>query len=174
ARTAAAAPSALTMRLVGARRQAAAIALDALPGVTNYVIGSDPGQWKTGIRGYRRIQYRDVYPGVDLIYYGNDRQLEYDFIVAPGSTPREISIAFDGATSPRLGPDGSLVIATDRGELIQRPPTVYQETDGIRQSIVGRFRIDKSGRVGFRIGSYDRRRPLIIDPTLAYSTYLGG
>jgi len=164
----------VTLQLVHADRRAAADSFDELPGVTNYMIGNDPRQWKTGIRGYGRIRYRGIYRGIDVTYYGTQHQLEYDFVIAPGATPRAISMAVKGATNLRLDADGSLVIETKHGELVQRRPVIYQEKNGVRESIDGRFVIDRYLHVGFRPGAYDRHLPLIIDPVLSYATYLGG
>jgi hypothetical protein len=111
---------------------------------------------------------------VNLIYYGNQRQLEYDFVVAPGARVSDIAISFGGASHVTIDVDGGLVIATERGDLRQPAPAIYQDVNGARQSVAGAFVIDKAGRVRFRVGRYDRRLPLVIDPVLTYSTYLGG
>src|SRR5262245_6316918 len=169
-RTGTGAPLALTMRLIGGRHAAAVTGLDQLPGVTNQVIGSDPQRWKIGLRGYGRVEYSEVYPGVNLMFYGTQRQLEYDFGVAPGADPREIAVTFDGATRVSLDGHGDLVLATPAGDVVQRAPRIYQEKHGQRQSINGGYIIKKGRRVAFRIGSYDQRLPLVIDPVLTYST----
>jgi Beta-propeller repeat/FIMAH domain len=168
------APVAITMRLIGGRHPASVAGLDELPGVTNQIIGSDPQRWKIGVRGYAKVQYRDVYPGVNAIFYGTQQQLEYDFVVAPGADPREIVLGFEGASRLTVDGQGDLVIATPVGDIVQRAPRIYQEKDGQRRSIGGGYVIKKDRRVAFRIGSYDHRLPLVIDPVLMYSTYLGG
>jgi Beta-propeller repeat/FIMAH domain len=172
--TGAGAPLAITMRLLGARHPTAVTGLDRLPGVTNQIIGTDPQQWQIGVPGYAKVEYRDVYQGVNAIFYGTQQQLEYDFVVAPGADPRDIAIAFDGASSVSLDGHGDLVIATPVGDIVQRAPRIYQEKDGQRQSIDGGYVVKKHRRVAFRVGSYDHRMPLVIDPVLTYSTYLGG
>jgi hypothetical protein len=167
--------AAITMRLIGASQNiGAAVGRDALPGLTNHLAGNDPRLWRTGVQGYAKVQYRDVYPGVDVVYYGNQRQLEYDFVVAPGGRPSDIVIAFDGVRTVTVTGDGALRLLTADGELRQAKPVVYQEINGARHSIDGAFVADRGGRVRFRVGRYDARLPLIIDPVLAYSSYLGG
>ena len=169
------APAALSMRLVGGDPDVAAPAgLEPLPGITNYLVGNDPRLWRTGIHGYRKVEYRDVYPGVNVIYYGNHRQLEYDFVVAPGGRAGDIAIAFDGARHVAIDGGGGLAIDTGRGNLHQPAPVMYQDVDGARQTVDGGFVIDKAGRVRFRVGRYDHGLPLVIDPVLTYATYLGG
>src|SRR5262249_5590233 len=148
--------------------------LDRLPGTSNYLLGNDPSRWHTDIPNYARVEARGVYPGVDLVYYGNQRQLEYDFTVAPGADPGAIRLAFPGAESATLDAEGDLVLETAGGAVVQHAPVLYQEADGVRQAVSGQFVVAGDGQVGFAVGSYDRGRPLVIDPTLAYSTYLGG
>jgi hypothetical protein len=163
------------MRLVGASIGAAAPAgQEQLPGTANYFIGDDPAKWRTSVPTYARVRYRGVYPGVDLVYYGNQRQLEYDFVVAPGTDPKPIRLRFAGARELRLGADGDLVVMVAGGALTFHKPVVYQVVDGQRKTVVGSFALLARHTVGFRLGSYDRRKPLVIDPVLAYSTYLGG
>ena len=128
--------------------------------------------WKTSVHGYRKVEYRNVYPGVNLIYYGNERQLEYDFVV--GARASDIVMLFDGASHVAIDDDGGLAIATDLGQLRQPAPVIYQDVNGARQSVDGGFVLDKAGRLTFRVGRYDRRLPLVIDPVLTYSTYFGG
>jgi hypothetical protein len=169
------APAALSMRLVGGHREVAAPAgLEPLPGVTNYLVGNDPRLWKTGIHGYRKVEHRNVYPGVNVIYYGNQRQLEYDFVVAPGASAGDIAIAFDGARHVAIDEGGGLAIDTGGGNLRQPAPVIYQDIHGARQTVDGGFVIDKSGQVRFQVGRYDHGLPLVIDPVLTYSTFLGG
>jgi len=118
---------------------------------------------------YRRVEYRDVYPGVGLTYYESQGQLEYDFAVSPGADPRVIRIEFEGAKGLRLGPEGSLVVETVVGELVQRAPVVYQGADGVRKPIKAEYVLKGGKRVGFKVGRYDRRQALVIDPVLVYS-----
>jgi hypothetical protein len=162
------------MSLAGGNREARATLRRALPGFSNYLIGSDRQQWVTGVRGYGEIEYRGVYRGVDVVYYGNQRKLEFDFIVAPGARVDAIALAFDGANSVSVNPAGEVVIGTDGGNLVQHRPTIYQDDRGVRRAIRGGYVVRRDGKIGFRVGKYDRRLPLIIDPVLSYATYLGG
>ena len=171
----------LRMRLVGSDPKAALHGDQPLPGRSNYFIGPDPRRWRTNIPQYGRVRYHNVYPGIDLIYYGKGRQIEHDFIVSPGASPSSISLRFDLSTPGRThGPelklrdDGALAIRTGRAELRLLKPDVYQTIRGQRRSIDGSFVLKSSDRVCFKVAAYDRRAPLVIDPILAYSTYFGG
>lgn len=164
----------LRMRLLGANPAPRVTGLDPLPGRTSYLLGADPGKWHTGIANYERIRYSEVYPGVDLLFYGNQRQLEHDFVVAPGADPGAIRLAFEGANEVRLDEQGDLVLQVGSETLHQKKPFVYQEVNGQRRTVAGRYVIAADHRVSFAIGDYDPRRPLVIDPVLVYSTYLGG
>ena len=155
------------MRVDGGNPAAAMDGIDKLPGESNYFLGGDPQHWRTHVPHFARVRVEKVYPGIDLIYYGKDRQLEFDFVVAPGADPRVIRLAFDGAT-PRLDDAGDLLLDTIR---LQKP-YIYQEIDGVRRTVEGRFRIDSENRAGFAVSPYDVSRPLIIDPVLNYSTLL--
>jgi hypothetical protein len=173
-------PDVLRMKLVGANTRAAVKGTDQLPGVTNYYIGNDPKQWRTGVPNYGKVHYDDVYPGIDLVYYGNQRQLEYDFVVAPGADPRAIALSFEGPKSEKrstkIDAKGDLVIKAEAGEVRFHKPVVYQELLGAgrRQPVEGSFKLLAENRVSFEVGSYDQTRPLVIDPLLSYATYLGG
>ena len=164
------------MTLVGASAEPRVEGRDALAGRTNYYAGNDRANWHTNIPTFAKVRYESVYPGVDLVYYGNQRQLEYDFIVAPGARPSAIALSFAGARDMRVDADGALVLGLARGEIRQPAPVVYQDVRGARKSIAGRFVIkNKDARlVAFEVGRYDTKRPLVIDPTIGYSTYLGG
>jgi hypothetical protein len=142
--------------------------------VTNYLIGNDPRKWRTGLRSFAEVEYRDVYPGVDLVYYGNQRRLEYDFIVAPGADYRAIGLTFSGSTHVSIDVRGNLILDTDAGHLVQHAPTIYQVDAGTRRLVHGGYVIAQDGRIGFQVGNYDPHLPLIIDPVLSYSSYLGG
>jgi hypothetical protein len=168
------APQRLTMTLAGGNRQARPVVRRALPGVSNYLIGDDPKRWVTSVRGYGAIEYRGVYRGVDAVYYGNQQQLEFDFVVAPGAAPGAIALAFDGATHVSVDRSGELVIDTSAGRVVQHRPEIYQNDRGVRRPVRGGYAIRHDGTVGFRLGAYDRRLPLVIDPILSYATYLGG
>ncbi len=164
----------LTMRLVGGNTGAAVTGLDPLPGISNYLTGSDPAKWTTGIIRYTKVQYAQVYPGVNLVYYGNQHQLEYDFIVAPGADYRQIRTHFEGARSVRVDASGDLLLETSSGQLRHRKPVIYQEWAGLRNPIPRGYAIGDGSQVGFDVGAYDPTKPLIIDPFVYFSTYLGG
>src|SRR5205814_1374891 len=121
------------------------------------------------------VHYRAVYPGIDLVYYGNQRQLEYGFVVAPGADPNRIVLGFQGAERLEINAEGELVLHVAGGVIRQRVPVIYQEIDGVRTKIEGRYVLKDAHRVGFQVAAYDPSRPLVIDPTLVYAaTYLGG
>ena len=164
----------LDMQLVGARPDAPARGLVEQGGTANYFIGKEPGGWHRDIATFGRVQYAGVYPGIDLVYYGNQQQLEYDFDVAPGANPGAITLTFPGATGIDLDAAGELVLHTAGGDVVQHAPVVYQDGPTGRQPVAGRYVLEGDGHVGFALGSYDPKRALVIDPTLAYSTYLGG
>ncbi|HSN86297.1 MAG TPA: SBBP repeat-containing protein, partial [Thermoanaerobaculia bacterium] len=146
-----------------------------LPGVTHHLTGNDPSRWRTGVPSWTRVRYQEVWPGIDLIFYGNPRQLEYDVVVAPGADPGRVRLAFDGAEELRLEPAGDLVVRVGGEEVRLRRPVSSQEVNGIRGSIESSWRLVPGAlEAGFRVGAYDRSRPLVIDPVLVYSTYLGG
>ena len=145
-----------------------------LPGKTNYFIGNDPKKWRTDIPTYAKVKYESIYQGVDLVYYSTKgRQLEYDFVVAPGSDPNQIKITFSGADQLQLL-DGNLVIKNEGREMQMHKPVLYQEKEGGRELINGQYKLSNKGELGFEIAAYDRTRELVIDPVLAYSTFLGG
>ena len=170
-----AAPEAvLRMQLVGANATPRVVGRDQLPGTSNYFIGNDPSRWHTDIPNYAQVEEQGVYPGVDLVYYGNQRQLEYDFTVAPGADPGVIRLAISGAESMTLDAQGNLVLHTAGGDVVEQAPVLYQEADGGRQAVSGHFVLEGDGQVGFAVGAYNPSKPLIIDPVLSYSTYLGG
>jgi uncharacterized protein (TIGR03437 family) len=164
----------LRMELLGANAMARAIGMDELAGKSNYLIGADRIAWRTGVANYSQVRYQKVYPGIDIVYYGDQQSLEYDFIIAPGGDPQRIRLEINGAQSLRIDQSGDLVMQTSGGELRQRAPVVYQERDGSRRKIRGRYRLLSRNRVGFELGAYDRTAPLVIDPVLIYSTPLGG
>ena len=209
----------LRMKLVGANPNTKIAGMDELPGKSNYFIGNDPKKWRTNVPNYAKVRYANVYPGVDLVYYGNQGKLEYDFVVQPGADPNSIELAINsgeqvgsrqkavGRTAQPQDPEpegqsaidnrkssiraplhvnatGDLVVGTDAGEVIFHKPVVYQPglASAAGSSLVtrhlslveGRYRLDGNNHIHFELGRYDRRRPVVIDPVLAYSTYLGG
>jgi uncharacterized protein (TIGR03437 family) len=167
-------PVRTTMTLIGGNLDAHSEGLELLPGVSNYLMGNDPAKWRTKVVNYAKVKYREIYPGVDLIYYGNQQQLEFDFVVHPGANPNIIRLAFAGIDKMRLDPTGDLIMGVSGGEIRQHKPVVYQEQGGVRQAIEGHYvRIGKRG-IGFELGKYDANRSIVIDPRLSYSTFLGG
>ena len=169
----------LRMKLRHANPSAKITGEDELPGTSNYFIGNDPKKWRTSVPTYAKVRYEQIYSGIDLVYYGNQRQLEYDFIVAPGANPSRIAFDIRGASQIRRNPQGDLVIrigmTTKPGEAEIRwhKPLVYQEKNGTRQEIAAGYSITGANRVGFEVAKYDASRPLYIDP-LIYSTGLAG
>ncbi len=166
--------SVLRMQLAGGNPQPKVKGSEELPGKANYFIGNDPKKWRTGVPAYARVEYQEVYPGVSLVYYGNQRQLEYDFVVSPGAVPKTIELTFEGADKLSIDAQGNLVAKLDDAEVIQHAPVIYQEIDGVRRMVPGRYELRDERRVGFEVGPYDATKTLVIDPTLEYATYLGG
>ncbi len=171
---------ALHMQIVGANPEARAAGVNSLPGIVNYFIGNDPSLWHANIPTFGRVEYHDVYPGIDLAYYGgqsgdgNGAGLEYDFIVSPGADPSAITLNFAGADRVEINPHGDLVLHTAVGDVVQQKPFTYQEVNGLRQEVTSEYALDGT-QVSFAVGDYESTRPLVIDPlVLGYSTYLGG
>jgi hypothetical protein len=165
--------SLLRMKLLGANRTPRAEGLERLSGTSNYFIGNDPKKWRTDIPNYAKVQFEGIYPGVDLVYYGNQQQLEYDFIVAPGADPAVIRLGFSGADM-NIDQQGNLLLSIEGRELRWAKPIVYQEIAGTRHFVDGRYSTIGAKSVGFEVSHFDRHYALVIDPTLVYSTYLGG
>ena len=165
-------PTGIRMNLLGGNGAAAADPQDPTGAKTNYIIGNNPADWHTEIATYQQVVYRNVYPGIDIAYHSNQNQLEYDFVVAPGASPASIGLAFDGVSGERLS-HGDLVLTTSAGDLVEHAPVVYQTIAGVRTPVAGQF-VQRPGRIGFAVAPYDLSQPLVIDPTLLYSTYLGG
>ncbi len=164
----------IRMELAGARPNLRVTGAEQLQGTANYFIGQNPAKWHASVPTFAKVRYEDVYPGIDLVYYGNQRQLEYDFILAPHADPKPLRLHFAGAHRLRLTPGGDLAIVAKNGEIAFHKPAVYQLRNGLREAVEGRFQILARNNIGFRLGSYDHARTLVIDPALAYSTYLGG
>ncbi|HEY3615875.1 MAG TPA: SBBP repeat-containing protein [Candidatus Sulfotelmatobacter sp.] len=161
------------MKLAGANPNANLTGAGLLPGKSNYLLGNDPSKWRRGVPQFAKVRYEDVYPGINLIFYGNQGRLEYDFQVAPGSDPGQAELEFDGAQQLSLE-NGSLILEAENGSLQLAAPRVYQEIAGKQQPVEGSFVLRGAKRAGFAIGSYDHSRELIIDPILTFSTYFGG
>jgi Beta-propeller repeat len=164
----------LRMQLIGGNATARSVGLDAQAGTSNYFVGSDPTQWHTDIANYGRVEYQNVYRSIDLMYYGNQRQLEYDFVIAPGASPGAIQMAFQGAHGVTLDSADNLVLHFSGGNVVEHAPVIYQESMGVREAVSGHYVLEGKGRVGFEVGAYDPTKSLVIDPVLSYSTYLGG
>ncbi len=160
------------MKLEGASSAASVSGVDQLPGKSSYFIGNDPSRWRSGIPQFGRVEYKSVYPGINLIYYGNEGHLEYDFRVSPSADPNQIALSFDGA-APQID-SGDLVLSTEQGEIRFHAPRVYQQVGTAEREIAGNFRQIADNKIGFTLGAYDHSRELVIDPVLSYSTYIGG
>lgn len=167
-------PAVIRMSVPGANTQAKLTGDGELPGRSAYFIGNDPTAWKSDVPSYRRVRCENVLPGTDLVYYGNQRQLEFDFVLAPGADTKTVELAFEGTEKLSLNDAGELVLRTSGGEMIQHRPVSYQMVAGARKEIASQYVIRDDRRVGFELGDYDRSRELVIDPVLRYSTYLGG
>src|ERR1041384_6212225 len=148
--------------------------MNELSGKVNYFIGSDPAKWLSDVPIFARVRYEDVYRGVDLVYYGDQGQVEYDFLVEPGANPAIITLEFEGANRVELDAKGELIVQLNGGAVRWRKPIVYQDIDGQRRKIEATYRLKNGHAFGFQVGDYDSSKPLIIDPALSYSTYLGG
>ena len=171
---AAARQAVLRMRLAGAAAAPSVEGEDRRPGQTNYLLG-DPQSWRTDIPHFGAVRYRQVYPGIDLVYHGHGRQLEHDFIVAPQADPQVIRVEFPGAEALRLDPQGHLVLQLGHEAMLQRAPVLYQDDRGVRRAIEGGYVVRGAQEVGFWVGTYDRTQPLVIDPIIMLnSTYVGG
>jgi len=162
------------MRLSDANPKPAVMGRDRLPGKSHYFIGNDRNRWHTSIPQYARVAYEGVYPGIDLAFYGTNRQLEYDFVVKPGADPKKIMLAFSGMDTLTLGMNGDLILKMGSDTIVHRAPRIYQEMNGEKRSIKGHYVLYDGNRAGFHVAAYDTKRPLVIDPELTYSTYLGG
>ncbi len=172
----------LRMQLIGANPEAGMAGLEPLPGKVNHFVGRDRTRWRTNIPTFKNVRAERVYPGIDLVYHGNGRQLEYDFIVAPGADPASIRLTVSGAERVELDDRGDIVLYLLGEQLRMHRPLIYQERGGVRREIPGAYalvdpregRHSQSIEIGFRVGAYDVHTPLVIDPVLSYSTYLGG
>jgi len=166
--------AALRLRFLSANEDVRLVGGRPLPGKINYLRGNDPSKWLTGIDTFGAVRYQGLYAGVDARFYGRQGQLEYDLVVSPGTDPAKIGLALRGARNLHLDAQGNLLVRLPHGTLVQRRPHIYQTIDGRRQPVAGRYVLLGDNRFGFRVGAYDKRRPLVVDPQLVYSTYLGG
>ncbi|HZS09589.1 MAG TPA: SBBP repeat-containing protein [Blastocatellia bacterium] len=166
--------SVVRMKLVNASPQPRVTGLDDLGSRSHYLIGSDAKQWRTGVRNFARVKYEAVWPGIDLVWYGNQQQLEHDFVVAPGADPRRIRLAFSGAQSMEVDGQGALLLKTEGGTLRLLRPVAWQEVGGQRREVACSYRLAANNQLELKIGNYDRHRRLVIDPVLIWSTYFGG
>jgi hypothetical protein len=189
-------PQVVRMRLVGGNAKRRVVGLADLPGRSNYFIGHDPKKWRSNVPNYARVKYEGVYPGIDLLYYGNQGQLEYDFVVAPGADPNQIKLSFAGVNAMRVdAASGDLVLKLGNDEVRLRKPAVYQPAvaatlrldarhafppceitrhSSVAAALDGTFVLANDNEVAFRVAGYDPKRTLVIDPVLSYSTFLGG
>lgn len=163
----------LRMKFVGANANPRIAGEARQQGTVNYFTGK-PEQWRTKIPVYSRVRYSSLYPGIDLIFYGNNRELEYDLMVSPGADPEQIKLEISGAENMRIDGDGNLVLKTAAGDVIQQKPRIYQRKGTDLVAIAGEYVINSKDEISFRLGSYDRRAPVVIDPVLRYASYLTG
>ena len=171
---AAAEPATVRMQFIGANPQAQIRGDAALSGKINYLTGNDPAQWHTGVPTFAKVRVDGIYPGIGLVYYGNQQQLEYDFEVAPGANPDAVRIHFTGPDKIAVNAQGELVLTLNGSEIRQPKPVMYQMVNGARREISGGYRLVDAHNLAFDVGSYDPGLPLVIDPILSYSTYFGG
>ena len=162
------------LQLAGASNKVEPAGEEQLSGTVNYFIGNDPAKWHTNVPTYAKVRYTAIYPGIDLVYYGNEQQLEFDFVVAPGANPRAIQLRFNGVDGLNLAANGDLVVSTADGSFTFSKPVIYQVLNGRHVPADGEFAFLAKNTLEFRLGRYDHARALVIDPVLEYSTFLGG
>ncbi len=166
--------SVLRLKMIGANASPQVEGQDELPGKVNYFNGNDPEKWQRNVPTYRRVHYKDLYPGIDVVYYGNQRELEYDFVVAPGADPKVIRFSVAGADRIHLDQAGNLLLALPHGEVRLNKPFIYQLTkEGNRREVKGSYAI-QGNEIRFKVRGFDSNKPLVIDPVLSYATFLGG
>lgn len=163
----------LQLALQGSSPNVRVEGVDKLKGHTDYFIGNNPKDWRTVVPSYSRVKYYGVYPGIDLIFYGKQQQIEYDFVVAPHTDPKTIALKLNGERKVSIDGNGNLLIEVGEGEVRLEKPVIYQELEGKRREVAGGY-VFASDRIQFAVSGYDKSKPLIIDPVLNYSTYLGG
>jgi len=172
----------IRLKPIASQEQPVLIAERQLPGYINFFRGRDKNDWQSRVPTFAAVRYQQLYPGIDLRFHGDNDKLEYDFIVSPGASPGDIVMAYDGIENLAINTAGELIVSLGAGELVQQAPYIYQEIDGHRKQVAGAFKLipnipgqdGKRWAYGFELAAYDSSRPLIIDPILSYSTYLGG
>jgi len=163
--------SVLRLKMIGANATPRIEGRDELPGKVNYFAGNNPQKWRRNVPTYRKVHYADIYPGIDVVYYGNQRELEYDFLVAPGANPKLIKFSVEGAQRMRLDQKGNLLLVLKGGEVRLNKPFIYQLTDDrSRSEVKGSYQIN-GNEVSFNVRGADSGKPLVIDPVLSYSTF---
>lgn len=166
--------SVLRMKLVGANHSPRIVGLGKMSGRSNYFIGNDPKRWRTDVANFARVKYESVYAGVDLIWHGDQRQIEYDFVIAPGADPGWVKLSFAGADLMTIDGEGALVLRIDGQHVRLLKPKAWQEQNGHPCEIACDYRIGRNNQIEFRLGEYDASNTLVIDPVIVYSTYFGG
>ena len=161
------------VRLLGAKKPRSILGQEPTSGVSNYIFGSDSSKWRTGVPHFSRVQYDEVYPGINLVFHSREGRLEYDFLVRPGADTTKIQLEIEGTSGITLDHDGNLLLHTSSGVLRQEKPVVYQETAGERVRVDAQFVLSSSKHVAIRISDYDRGKPLVIDPVISFSATLG-
>ena len=164
----------LRMKLTGANANARVKGEEQLQGRVNYLVGNNRDRWRTGIPTFRQVHYDNVWQGVDMVWYGTQSELEYDFVVNPGSDVSQVRLSFEGAGEMRIDESGNLVMSSSGEEVVHRAPVLYQQVQQERVVVPGRYVLKGTDEIGFEVGDYDRSKPLVIDPVLIYSSYLGG
>src|ERR1700683_445153 len=164
----------LKMQLDGANPAPEFSGLEGMPGKVNYLIGKNPAQWHTGVPLYSQVRISTVYPGVDLLFHGDEQQLEYDFIVSPGADPSKVAFRFSGAKKIEIASDGDLILYAGNSDFRMRRPKVYQTDGSNRRLVDGSFVLSEKNDVSFKLGAYDHSQELVIDPAINYATFLGG
>src|SRR4029077_8897461 len=168
------APAAVRMKLVGGNLSPELTGVEELPGKVNYIVGNNPDAWHTGVPLYSQVRSKQVYPGVGLVFHGDDQQLEYDFVLSPGAGPSRIVFQIAGATRKELTGDGDLVLGTYGSQIRMHKPVIYQLAGSERRPVAGAFALRANGEVSFQVAEYDLRQPLVIDPSITFASFLGG
>ena len=164
----------IKVEFLGSNQSAPLTGMEEMPGKVNYLTGSDPDKWRTGLPIFGSVKVQGLYSGIDLVYYGSQQQLEYDFTISPGTAPGLVRMRFAGADRVRISDSGELVLELQGAEMRHHKPLIYQIVNGKRQRVAGGFDMLDSATVGFWVGSYDKSLPLVVDPVLSYSSYFGG